>query len=266
MIGGQIIRKITRDTGIPLYLVEKDYVLGWLLYGVAKSSVGKRLIFKGGTSLSKMYFPQVWRISEDLDFTLASPITDWERFVSEFYGRIPDSLRDGAGINCQVDGKPHHSDEFFTCTMKYGGPIGNGKIKIHVTTEAEVGPITAMKMPRIPAEYEYPDFHVTTYTLENILAEKLRSMIQRRRIRDYYDAWRLYRNGVVTSPGISLFLKKCKSKKITYSRIGQLFPDDIRDTLEPYVGFITCMGDEKIDLDTLLAELRDGLASSGLGS
>ncbi|MEW6603112.1 MAG: nucleotidyl transferase AbiEii/AbiGii toxin family protein [Thermoproteota archaeon] len=51
-------------------LVEKDYVLGWILYGICSSSISDKLTFKGGTSLSKVYFPGRWRMSEDLDFTL----------------------------------------------------------------------------------------------------------------------------------------------------------------------------------------------------
>ncbi len=260
MIKEQIIRKIIRDSGIATDAVEKDYVLGWLLHGIAKSPIGKSLIFKGGTSLSKMYFPQKWRISEDLDFTFAAPITDRGRFTAEFQKHIPDSLHSYAGINCRIEDEPHHSGGFFTCTVKYTGPVGNGRVKIHITTEAEIGPTTAIKMPQIPAEYEYPDFRVTTYTLENILAEKLRAMIQRKRIRDYYDAWKLLRNGVVGRPNIPLFLKKCRSKEITYSGIHQFFPDGIKDTLKPYVGFITCAGREKINLDGILAELKNDLS------
>ncbi|MER3407827.1 MAG: hypothetical protein C4292_03380, partial [Nitrososphaera sp.] len=69
MISSQELRRSARTRGIAIDLVEKDYVLGWLLYGISKSSVANRLAFKGGTALSKVYFPDVWRLSEDLDFT-----------------------------------------------------------------------------------------------------------------------------------------------------------------------------------------------------
>jgi predicted nucleotidyltransferase component of viral defense system len=54
-----------RTRNLPLTIVEKDYVLGWLLFGLSRIS---NLVFKGGTALSKIYFPEVWRLSEDLDF------------------------------------------------------------------------------------------------------------------------------------------------------------------------------------------------------
>lgn len=57
-----------------LQIIEKDYVLGWLLFGFSRFD---SLYFKGGTALSKVYFPQTWRLSEDLDFAFEGK--DFER-------------------------------------------------------------------------------------------------------------------------------------------------------------------------------------------
>jgi predicted nucleotidyltransferase component of viral defense system len=51
-------------------IVEKDYVLGWILAGInAHDELGENWVFKGGTCLKKCYF-ETYRFSEDLDFTL----------------------------------------------------------------------------------------------------------------------------------------------------------------------------------------------------
>ena len=70
MISPQALRRISRERRIAVDLIEKDYALGWILFGIASSSISDRLAFKGGTALSKVYFPESWRLSEDLDFTL----------------------------------------------------------------------------------------------------------------------------------------------------------------------------------------------------
>lgn len=49
--------------------VEKDYVLGWLLYAISNHSRLSRWAFKGGTCLKKCFF-ETYRFSEDLDFTV----------------------------------------------------------------------------------------------------------------------------------------------------------------------------------------------------
>lgn len=51
-------------------VIEKDYVLGWLLAGIYNHpAINKNWVFKGGTCLKKCYF-ETYRFSEDLDFTL----------------------------------------------------------------------------------------------------------------------------------------------------------------------------------------------------
>ena len=51
-------------------MIEKDYVLGWLLWGIGSDPVlGQKWIFKGGTCLKKCYI-ETYRFSEDLDFTV----------------------------------------------------------------------------------------------------------------------------------------------------------------------------------------------------
>ena len=51
-------------------VVEKDYVLGWILAGInAHEELSETWVFKGGTCLKKCYF-ETYRFSEDLDFTL----------------------------------------------------------------------------------------------------------------------------------------------------------------------------------------------------
>jgi predicted nucleotidyltransferase component of viral defense system len=54
-------------------VVEKDYVLGWLLAGIGEHPATRDTwVFKGGTCLKKCFF-ETYRFSEDLDFTLTDP-------------------------------------------------------------------------------------------------------------------------------------------------------------------------------------------------
>src|SRR6185437_1169255 len=51
-------------------VIEKDYVLGWLLWGIGADPVlGDQWVFKGGTCLKKCYI-ETYRFSEDLHFTV----------------------------------------------------------------------------------------------------------------------------------------------------------------------------------------------------
>ena len=55
-------------------VVEKDYVLGWLLYAIGThDETGAHWVFKGGTCLKKCYV-ETYRFSEDLNFTLTPAV------------------------------------------------------------------------------------------------------------------------------------------------------------------------------------------------
>ena len=68
-------------------IVEKDYVLGWILAGInAHEELTESWVFKGGTCLKKCYF-ETYRFSEDLDFTLRNEDHLDEEFLQPVFGR-----------------------------------------------------------------------------------------------------------------------------------------------------------------------------------
>ncbi|MCL5611660.1 MAG: nucleotidyl transferase AbiEii/AbiGii toxin family protein, partial [Chloroflexi bacterium] len=69
MIPSEEVKDIAINLGIPLPNVEKDHVMGWLLYSIYDNpALVDNLILKGGNCLRKIYFPDT-RFSDDLDFT-----------------------------------------------------------------------------------------------------------------------------------------------------------------------------------------------------
>ena len=84
------IQKIANRLGIRDTQIEKDYVIGWILRGISINKYLKeRLIFKGGTSLRKIYFPD-YRLSEDLDFTFKGEDFNAEEIKKKFGYALPD--------------------------------------------------------------------------------------------------------------------------------------------------------------------------------
>lgn len=55
---------------IDTYVAERDVVLTYVLKILDDAGLLKRLAFKGGTCLKKIYYGKTTRFSEDLDFTL----------------------------------------------------------------------------------------------------------------------------------------------------------------------------------------------------
>ena len=174
MIAGRVLRRMARERGMPLDIIEKDYALGWILNGVASSSLRSKLIFKGGTALSKVYFPFDWRISEDLDFTLSDHAT-LEEASAALLEELPGIVEEASG-GMALDFKdgPFINPGFLRVRVQFDGPVSRSTVKIEVTREGFIGEYGVMD---VPVAYDYPEFSVCSYTLGNILAEKLRSLL-----------------------------------------------------------------------------------------
>ena len=75
------LEDIRRRVGIRWEVLERDYLLSWVLAGIdAVPGLRRTLVFKGGTALKKCYFGD-YRFSEDLDFSARDgfpPATLWK--------------------------------------------------------------------------------------------------------------------------------------------------------------------------------------------
>lgn len=70
MVSPKEISKYASANKVSDRQIEKDYILTWLLYGIANNEkLSELMVFKGGTVLKKCYIDN-YRFSEDLDFTL----------------------------------------------------------------------------------------------------------------------------------------------------------------------------------------------------
>jgi predicted nucleotidyltransferase component of viral defense system len=65
MIGRAEILGRANDLGLEARVVEKDYVLGWLLAGIARDEeLSRAWLFKGGTCLKKCFF-ETYRFTDE---------------------------------------------------------------------------------------------------------------------------------------------------------------------------------------------------------
>lgn len=88
MIGKREILEVASAFGLQPGVVEKDYVLGWLLAGINEHpELAEAWVFKGGTCLKKCYF-ETYRFSEDLDFTLRDESQLEDGFLRRVLGEV----------------------------------------------------------------------------------------------------------------------------------------------------------------------------------
>lgn len=213
-----------RKRNLPLGMIEKDYVLGWLLFGISEI---EGLVFKGGTALSKIYFPELWRLSEDIDLVSARHFSE----ITEGIVGVFDKIKTSSGISLTLKSQ-HSNPEYLQMKVQYAAVLGKNWVKIDVTRETPVDTIARRKVEEVYSDY--PDFKIAAESLEEIGAEKLRSLLERKKSRDFYDVWRLFQSQPSLEKLTMLFLKKCQYKKIEFHGPQQFFPEDLADILMGY--------------------------------
>ena len=83
---------------------QRDYILSWILQGVAQhEQLLTAIVFKGGTVLKKVYFED-YRFSDDLDFTLLdNDISNKQIF--EWYSEVFEYIQEEANIPLEIRAK-----------------------------------------------------------------------------------------------------------------------------------------------------------------
>ncbi len=225
MIDRRELLTITRQRRLTLIIVEKDYALGWVLFGL--SSI-PGIVLKGGTALSKIHHSQGWRFSEDLDFS--TDRNDWETLADQISTAL-DFASETSHIRF-VRKSIHSNPQYLQLRIQYDAILMRNTLKVDITREPTVGGIE--KLPVRRAYSDYPDYSVSVQGREEILAEKLRALLQRTKARDYYDAWRLLKQGVNETKARDLFLRKVHFRQVEWTNVNDFFPQDLEDRLLGY--------------------------------
>lgn len=211
------LRRLAKKTGFDVATLEKDYAITWLLSGIYSNDSKLRdvLIFKGGTAIRKVYFPE-WRLSEDLDFTILQKAKVMPKNIRQGFEQVFQLLKERSGITYSFSAFTP-STYAVLADVQFLGPLRfRNRIAHDISLREKLVEEPEWKEVK-PGYEDIPRFEVLVYSLNEILVEKLRSIIQRGKARDYYDVWRLIREDSFNQNEIrKLLVKKCEITKIEY--------------------------------------------------
>jgi len=224
MISRTELNERVQEWGLREDIVEKDYVIGWLLWGIGSNpTLSVSWAFKGGTCLKKCYL-ETYRFSEDLDFTVlpGGPLEPDEvrPLLEEVFGRIYEQIgidfrERPAVLNMRPDGKSAEGRVY------YRGPRSApevASIKLDLTKAEQIICPTVLRNISHPYPEQLPaPSNVRCYNFEELFAEKLRAMGERSRPRDLYDIVNLFRRQEFRPYAElirSVYVQKCKSKGV----------------------------------------------------
>jgi len=178
--------------------VEQDLLLSRLIVEIANDDyLGDELVFRGGTCMHKLHAPEPLRYSEDLDYVRSTSggIRDLTRAVTQIGNRL------GMEVRTRI---AEHPKMFFRAPFETGGVM---RIKIEVNTFERSPARSPIRIPfRVDSSWFTGSAGVLTFTLDEVVATKIRALFQRSKGRDLFDLWlALTRLGVPASSIVEAF-------------------------------------------------------------
>jgi predicted nucleotidyltransferase component of viral defense system len=210
MISAREIRSRARELGVPETTIERDYAQNWLLGHLASMNMA----LKGGTGIRKVYIEN-YRFSDDLDFTLLEKMDSVT--LNDSIENAVIGAKETSGINFIEEISIEENingfvvNVYFRILRSTGNPI---KIKLDLTAPERETVLLPLEKRKIIHQYS-DDFHarIRAYSLEEIVAEKIRALFERTRPRDLYDVWHLH-NEINNGKVLNILYKKCMVKDV----------------------------------------------------
>jgi predicted nucleotidyltransferase component of viral defense system len=202
------IQKISSEKTIPEDIIEKDYFIELLLtYLSSNVSFVNKVVFRGGTSLKKMYFPD-YRFSEDLDFIIEQKeeLIEIEKILDEVLVNIAGDFPFKPLKNSDI------KNDRLQVFISY-----NVAPEIMITKQLKIDIIKDAFIPSFSKRniiFTYQDFinlknKLNTYKLESVASDKIsRIMDIDKEVRDVYDLWYLLKLNNLEMTRVKNELKK----------------------------------------------------------
>jgi uncharacterized protein len=151
------------------------------------------MVFKGGTAMKKIYF-ELFRFSEDLDFTCSGDVSEgFANFIEKEMKTLDVKFTEIAEKEGKVE-----SFGFKAKYVQFNGATASVRLHLSLRDDVFTDPITK------PVLHFYDNlsnsFEVPTMSLEEIMAEKIRAIIYAKHPRHLYDVWYLNDQKVSLQP------------------------------------------------------------------
>ena len=181
MITKAELHRAAQAQGLRFDQAEKDYVILWILSAISSNEIAsKQWAFKGGTCLRHCFY-RGFRFSEDIDFSCQaseanvlnaqSVLKQAAREVQEASGILID-IKDVRSSDNQAQAEIP-LEYSLRGSRRRGLPL----VQSHLTFDEPLYTPTERKRV-VPAYSDLHDFEIQTYSKVEIVAEKMRALIQ----------------------------------------------------------------------------------------
>ncbi|MGV3615271.1 MAG: nucleotidyl transferase AbiEii/AbiGii toxin family protein [Fimbriimonas sp.] len=283
MVTKDELKERSRELEVGPINVQRDYVFGWILFGIyAVSDLKEILILKGGNCLRKAYFEHT-RFSGDLDFSTQRPIDP--AFLKEELNKACMAAGEAAGVRFDTadtrveEGWSADKDQRVYKARLYFEDFLGKREGVLISIRLDVTELDRIHLPLVKRNliHAYSDarscsVEMTCVSLEEALGTKLKCLLQRRHIADLYDfAYGIFVRhdlDVDRAQVAEVFLKKTIFGASPKAAVSILTGLPLEKLEEAWSRFIICpknsilvFGEVLADFRAFLAELFEGYPS-----
>lgn len=179
--------RLAERAGVPPEIIEKDYCIELLLFYLANNNrLRENFIFRGGTALKKIYFPD-YRFSEDMDFL----VKEEENFNG--YQRSLIKTIEKINVEYPFNLKQRFESEeerlqFFIAYNIIPEIIASKELKLDVLKDNYVPPTVEKQVLFSYQEFKSEKTKLKVYQLESVAVDKISRILDvDNEPRDLYD-------------------------------------------------------------------------------
>jgi predicted nucleotidyltransferase component of viral defense system len=182
--------KFAAKSGVPVEVIEKDYLIELFLYYISKDIfLQNLLIFRGGTALRKIYFSE-YRFSEDLDFLVGNSCD-----LKNIYNKCKDiicEIKKDYPVQVEIDNNYEYEKHRIQMFINYNiieEIVYIKKLKLDINFDSYIPAFGEKKIL-----FLYDDFsdilNLKVYDVESVVCDKIGRILDiMNEPRDIYDLW-----------------------------------------------------------------------------
>jgi len=219
------VQRLSLKNNVSPEIMEKDYFIELLLFYFSKDNfLYENFVFRGGTALKKVYFPE-YRFSEDLDFVIDSKkeIKIFQEIIIKILQKI------SSDYPIKIDKRSIFERDRLQLFIIYDiipDIKGIKELKVDILKDYYIP-----KHERKRLLFSYPEFKnknliLETYALESVVCDKIGRILDvDNEPRDLYDLWYLLKLNL----DINIIRKEFKNKYGYEILISNLLREIVKD-------------------------------------
>jgi len=197
--------------------VLREYLQIWFLSRLYSFTGSEEIFFKGGTALHLIFGAP--RFSEDLDFTVQTEVEAFERFIKPVFKAL------SREEEVEFKGRKTLTGKRFLLTARPS--VVNYPVFINLDfsfREKVLSPQKSIIKTQFPVLFTAYVYHLSA---QEIMAEKIRAVMTRKKGRDLYDLWFLGSKGILPE-------ERLVKEKLNYYGLAKTSKEEILKRVESF--------------------------------